>query len=100
MAASVAAHLAALALLLTHHWDFDVPSEQPDSPWEHVVTVSLAPRPHAAGGAARPMAVLGRTPRPGEPSPPPPPRETLPPSTSLEAAPTSPAPPEAAGAAP
>lgn len=67
VSASVAAHLAALAFFLTHRWTFDLPPEAPDAPWEHVITVQLAPRPRAAAASASPQtAILGRAPRPDE----------------------------------
>jgi hypothetical protein len=88
--ASLAAHLAVLAVLLTHRWDFVLPEEQPDSPWEHIVTVELAPHARAPASVARPTAMLGRAPRPGEqavplPSPPGQPAASPPPQVAQPA---------------
>jgi hypothetical protein len=92
VAASFAAHLALLAALLTHRWDFQTPAETPDAPWERIIKVELAPHPHAAASAARPVAILSRTPRPGETSAPLPPVLSMPaPPVPAQAAPSAPA---------
>lgn len=81
IAASLLAHIAVLALLLTHHWDLDLPPQQPDAPWEHVINVEMARHVSTPAKDARPTRVLGRAPGHDErplPLPPPEPAASSP----------------------